>query len=519
MNPRKVLHLCRACVLVPLFLTTGTGHLSGQEMLGVINGNYSGVNGLLINPANAGITRSGISINLLGGDFFLNSNYFFVNRKDYSFIRLFSLDINDPAYMHIYDFPEYLFRDTVHYFDYFKNTDQKYLFSNLRIAGPSLTIRMGRHAFSLVTGWRNNLSVEKFPYNAANFIFRGQDYSPQHNITYDEGYFTFTALSWIELGLGYSYTVYKDDLNEINAGITAKGLLCTGAAYGIVDNVTYMVPNTDSIYFYKMNATVGLDLPMNYADNSFPVFDPFVRGTGFSGDIGINYIYSGGYDPPETASSRNRPDPEQKYLFRMGLSLLDAGWIRLHKGVQVHEFNDVDNRLWSGLRNYHACSVQNLLRSASYNLLGDSLASLTGITSFTTYLPTAASFQLDYYVGYNLFVNATVVQGIRLGKPSVRRPTLISITPRYETPIYEVSLPVSLVDFENPAIGLAVRIYSLVIGTEKLGTFLNLTDVKGIDFYFSLGINLNPKNNRWSFKGTREAPCDAYPDYRRYQVR
>ena len=319
--------------------------------------------------------------------------------------------------------------------------------------------------------------------------------------------------------MGYSYTVYKDDLNEINAGITAKGLLCTGAAYGIVDNVTYMVPNTDSIYFYKMNATVGLDLPMNYADNSFPVFDPFVRGTGFSGDIGINYIYSGGYDPPETASSRNRPDPEQKYLFRMGLSLLDAGWIRLHKGVQVHEFNDVDNRLWSGLRNYHAGSVQNLLRSASYNLLGDSLASLTGITSFTTYLPTAASFQLDYYVGYNLFVNATVVQGIRLGKPSVRRPTLISITPRYETPIYEVSLPVSLVDFENPAIGLAVRIYSLVIGTEKLGTFLNLTDVKGIDFYFSLGINLNPKNNRWSFKGTREAPCDAYPDYRRYQVR
>jgi hypothetical protein len=258
---------------------------------------------------------------------------------------------------------------------------------------------------------------------------------------------------------------------------------------------------------------------MDYTDNSFPVFNPFIRGTGFSGDIGVTYIFSGGYTPPEFSSSKNTSKPEEKYLFRAGLSLLDAGWLKLNKGVQFHEFNNVDNRLWSGLRDYHTTSIDQLLRSASYNLLGDSSASLTDRNAFSVYLPTAASFQLDYYVGYNVYVNATVVQGIRLGRPSVRRPTLISVTPRYETPIYEVSLPVSLVDLNSPAIGLAVRVYNLVIGTEKLGTFLNLTDVKGIDVYFSLGINLNPKNNHWSFKGGKGAPCEAYPNYRRYQIR
>lgn len=177
---------------------------SSQEALGIVNSNYTGVNSLWINPANVANSRNSISINLLAGDLFVNSNYIFVHRKDYSFLKLFSVNTGDPKYLYIYDYPEYTFSDSVHYYDYFKNNAKKSLYINGRIAGPSISFRLGDHAFSILTAFRNNLSGDKIPYDAANFIFRGLDFYPQQDKTYDEGYFTFTMLSWIELGAGLS---------------------------------------------------------------------------------------------------------------------------------------------------------------------------------------------------------------------------------------------------------------------------------------------------------------------------
>lgn len=493
-------------------------NVNAQEMLGIVNSNYTGTNNLLINPANAAASRYQVSINLLAGHMFFNSNYLYIHKKDFGFFKLFSVNMDDPAYMYIYDYPEYNYKDTVHYIDYLKNTVKRGFYGNLRFAGPSVTFRQGNHAFSLVTGFRNNFSIEKMPNDAANFIFRGQDFAPQHNITYEDSYFAMAVLSWIELGLGYANTFYTDGGQEFSAGITLKGLLGTGGAYGIVNNATYMVPNTDSIYFYRMNASIGLALPMNYATNEV-VSDPLIRGYGFSADAGVSYCLKGSTLLPPSSFGKNDSDHEDDYLLKAGISILDMGWINFNKEVQVHEFQDVDNRLWSGLRSFHANSIQHFLRSASQNLLGDSLASLTTQTRFSMFLPSAASVQVDYNFGSNIFLNATLFQGIRLGKRSVRRPSLLAVTPRYETPIFAVSLPVTLYDFREPAIGLAFRIYSLVVGTEKLGTFLTLTDVEGMDVYFSLGINLNPKKSDWKYKSSRSTPCESYENYNRYRVK
>ena len=151
-------------------------------------------------------------------------------------------------------------------------------------------------------------------------------------------------------------------------------------------------------------------------------------------------------------------------------------------------------------------------------MLGDSLASLTDQSDFRIWLPTALSAQFDYNFGHDLYVNATYVQGIRMGSPGVKRETLLAVTPRYETPDWEVNLPLSIVDFRHPAIGLAIRIFYLVIGTEKLGTFLNLTDISGIDLYFALNINLNPKAGKGGYSKGKGKGCESIREYKRYQV-
>jgi hypothetical protein len=234
---------------------------------------------------------------------------------------------------------------------------------------------------------------------------------------------------------------------------------------------------------------------------------------GWSFDIGASYMKLKGDYRQNKNRSMWLQGLETNYQFRAGISLLDIGKISFNQSVQVHEFKNVTNVLWSGLRTFHPTSLQELLRSASYHLLGDSMTSQTSQTKFSVWLPTAASFQFDYNFGNNLFVNATFVQGVRLGQISVRRPTLISLTPRYETRYWEVNLPLSFYDFRDPQLGLAIRIFSVVVGTEKLGTFLNLTDMNGMDVYFSLGFNIIPKEK------SRSGKCDSYEDYKRYRVK
>lgn len=490
-----------------LFLET-----KSQEMLGIMNSNFTGVNSSIINPANTVTSDQTININLLAGDFFISSNYIFIHKKDYGFLKIFRVNIMDPQFLYIYEYPQVNYSDSVYYYDYYKNSKPKNIYLNARIAGPSVMYHKGKHAFSFITGLRNNTSVVKLSYDLANFIYRGQQFRPQQNITYTDGPMRFTELSWAEIGLGYAYTIHQDYNYTLSAGITIKALLGLGAAYGVINNITYMIPNVDSLYVNNMNGTIGFSMPFDATDNTAAI-DPLIKGSGFGFDFGISYL------KPYQRTDRNKKSSiwlqgtQQNYLYKVGISLIDVGKINFNKLVQVHEFKNVTNVLWSGLRTFHPTSIQELLRSASYHLLGDSMTSQTSQTKFSVWLPTGASFQFDYNFGNNLFVNATFVQGVRLGQISVRRPTLISLTPRYETRYWEVNLPVSFYDFRDPQLGLAIRIFSLVVGTEKLGTFLNLTDVNGMDVYFSLGFNIVPKEK------SRSGKCDSYEDYKRYRVK
>jgi hypothetical protein len=483
--------------------------LKSQEMLGVVNSNFGGVKTAMMNPANTGTSEQLININLLAGDLFLSSNYIYIHKKDYGFLKIFRVNMSDPQYLYTYEYPGN-YTDSVYYFDYYKNSKSRYFYQNTRLAGPSILYHKGNDAYSLVTGLRSVSSVEKLPDDLANFIYRGMQFRPQHSETYTDGWSRFTSLTWFEAGLGYTRTIFERYDDALYAGITAKLLLGLAGAYGLVDNVTYMIPSADTIIVYNLNSRFGFSLPLNTASNAAEL-DPLVKGKGFSFDAGITYVRMKDRKRNYRESSGLRRGISNEYHYKAGISLLDMGFISFNQFVEVHEFNDVNNRIWPGLLSFNPSSLQDVIRSASYNLLGDSLASQTDATKFKIWLPSALSLQFDYNAGNNIFVNATVINGVRFAQPSVRRSSLIAVTPRYEAKYFEVSLPVSLFDYRDLQLGMALRIFNLVIGTEKLGTFLHLTDVNGMDIYFALGFNLNPKS--------KEKTCESYQDYKRYQTK
>jgi hypothetical protein len=120
----------------------------------------------------------------------------------------------------------------------------------------------------------------------------------------------------------------------------------------------------------------------------------------------------------------------------------------------------------------------------------------------------AASVQFDLCLAPRWYANATVVQRANPPVPHVDSPNIISITPRYETSFFEVSLPYSLYDYYLNRIGLAVRYHFLVLGTDKLGPYVSSNDVTGMDFYF--GIKLSDYDFIRKGKHTRQDHCPTY---------
>jgi len=107
-------------------------------------------------------------------------------------------------------------------------------------------------------------------------------------------------------------------------------------------------------------------------------------------------------------------------------------------------------------------------------------------------LPMAVSLQFDYRVKQvkNVYVAAVWVHPLRFNLHTLRRSAHLSIIPRYELKHLEFNLPIMLYEYKYPRIGFSARFSFLTIGTERLGTYLGLADLNGMDIYFSIKLNI-----------------------------
>ena len=106
------------------------------------------------------------------------------------------------------------------------------------------------------------------------------------------------------------------------------------------------------------------------------------------------------------------------------------------------------------------------------------------------WLPSAASLQLDYAITQKILVNATIVQGIPIGRNGGRRVNLLGLTPRFESRWLGVAIPITYYNFDQLRYGLAGRFGPFFMGTDDLGNLVSKSDLNGADFYF--GIKINP---------------------------
>lgn len=456
-----------------------------QEMLGIMNSNYSGITGALINPASPVTSPFYLDVNIVSANVFVENNYVYLAKEEYRFKRFFE---SNPQ------FPTHGIDNDLILYDYYNRKDKE-AYSNIRVMGPSVSVTIGRHAFGIITGARTVVSAINVPYEIAKFGFETRKFPPQYDVNYvDSRNMYLAGLAWAENGINYSYQLFNRGLDYWVVGATVKDLRGYGGGYLFMNSADYIVLDQDTLIVHNANAEAGFSLPVNFQTSAFEQ-NPLFRGKGLGFDIGVVY-------QKKKRNVRNEhfktlcAQPYVQYYYRIGVSLLDIGRIRFTKNAERLVFEDVST-YWPDLGSTDFQGIDNITQLLSNQFYGNPTQALQG-NEIKIGLPTALSIQADMNYRKNWFLNGTLVYPLQFSKTGLRRPSIIAISPRFETRTFEMSMPLSLYNFTKPRIGLSARFRGFYIGTEKLSGYFHLNDFTGIDLYFGLKFSLRKGNCRSS---------------------
>jgi hypothetical protein len=463
-------------VAILLILSLPFKCLFGQEMLGTVLGNYSGVDNTRLNPSAMNNSKVFLDVRFLGMDAFVENNYLYQTKSDYSITHFFQSGYQWPTHTEDYGTEVRIFYAN-------KSEGLKDLYVSNYIGGPSAMLVWRKHAFALTTAIRTVASGRDIPYDVANFGYLGLNYRPQHNINYNDSRpFQLSQATWAEIGLAYSYEIRAEGLNLWTAGIDVRRLFGLGGEFMSVTNINYIVPDDSTIIVKNLNARYGVAYPLDYSSSAYtPSLK--VLGKGFAFDVGATF-YRLKRVHQENYSARFCEPPHEDYLYRIGVSLIDLGAIRFTSNASQYS---IDNKssYWNNVNNIHFRNIQQILDTLSLKFYGTTDGAYRG-NSFYLWLPSAGSVQFDYHYYRNWYINATAIIPFVFTGNSLSRPAQIAITPRYETDWFEASLPVSLYNWYLPRIGLSLRFWYFTVGMDKLGYLFSFNNFTGMDFYFNI---------------------------------
>jgi hypothetical protein len=464
----------------------------GQEMFGVTLGNYSGVNGIMINPASMTNSKNYLDINLIAADFFIFNNAYYLPSADVSIY-----DIMKPGF----EFPTY--GEKQQNLLYYKNQKLKQATVNIRMQGPGAMYQYGKHAFGLTTAFRYFTSGSNIPWEMPVFGYESFSYEPLQNIAFDDYSFDVSTSAWFQLGLSYAYNIYNYLDQSISVGATISKLWGYAGVYGDISNADYIVLNDSTINIKNLDGQAGYALPVDYNNNDL-LNNPLFKGSGFGFDLGVTYVKK------KFVGTQNWRHPSQQqfeeYIYKVGLSILDLGRVNYKHNTQVIDYDNV-SAYWQNFDTISYDNVNQVVQEISNVFYGDPNASYAG-NKMKIGLPTAISLQFDYHYSENIYFGALWIHPIRLNQHTLRRPAQLAIIPRYETKMLEISVPITLYEYRYPRVGLAFRYSFLTIGTERLGTYLAIADLNGLDIYFSVKIGFG--KGTYKFKSNNKCYNNEY---------
>jgi len=460
-----------------------------QDMLGIRNSNYAGLQGLGINPALINNSRLDIDINLIGVGATIENDFLYLPKKELKFFGIKNVinKFDDKSYLDEFEINKA--NDVYNAAAYINISGIGGMFS----VGPKSTI-------ALTTQFRTGVSAEGIQGHAAKYAVEGFTYDPLHGTTFLGKDFEVNILGWLEYGLSFATTLYENEKGSLNTGVTLKYLQGVGAAYIRNANVYYNVLNDSDMVF-----GAGQFSSIDYGRVDYSSFEEISglgdlnNGSGIGFDIGFTYDF---LKDPSTwqyeMDGKKHTDPTvNRYKLRLGLSLLDAGSIKFKENAATLHLETTNGFYpdWNVDEFDNNIDFDESMSGIFYN--GDSAASFR-TDNFKMNLPMALSLQADWNVYKKFYLNAAYIHGFENKKTGIDRPSVAALTPRYETKWFDVSVPISYYNYTGKIsrVGLAFRLASFFIGSDRVGTLFGLGDMNGMDVYAGLKFSIGKERIR-----------------------
>ncbi len=282
--------------------------------------------------------------------------------------------------------------------------------------------------------------------------------------------------SWLEMFGTYSRTLWDNETDRLNAGITVKvtgglsgmtvGLENAGLLLSVRNNrISYMVNSGAGTYAYSANYDEWKK-HQSASQNIENFISAAKKNVAF--DLGMEYMIK-----PQFITNVGDEDTYFKYTWKFGISLLDLGRIKFAYGMQSRSLDQFKTGITDSLL------LRKPGRAKSLRAFNDSLAGivnnlqpLTG--NFFINEPARLVLNADRSFSEHFFVNAEVSLNLSLfavhDAPFVNEMNIVSVTPRWETRRFGAYMPVLYNTHNQLWVGGALRAGPLLLGVHNLAS-------------------------------------------------
>lgn len=440
--------------------------VKAQDETGLRLSNYSGVNGLMQNPAFSKTSFLSWDLNILAGGLFTFNDYQYfentnlvhaiANRDKLTFNstnpELIATQPSDPLY--------FSFFNPISSFDVSFNTF---------ITGPSLSLRFPKFSAGIYFNNRfafggNNIDSDLSEPSLGNW-------NPLEKKNLDA--MDAAGMAWSEIGLNFSFNIEKRRDRIVSFGVNLKYNLGYDGFYIKNHNSGNVVAISDT----QQIATGG---PVEFGfstgiarDNSGYEFG--VRGKGFGVDLGSTLVLR---------SSDSRP-----YRYKFGVAVLDLGYVHFTNNAEFHIIPATENASIDYLDLLKTLSIDNLVLKASEQVLGSPTASKVG-SDFNILTPLALNLTVDYSISKYWYWGSLITRRMDISSNTIERDNILMTSLRFENQTYEVGTNFMLYNDVHPRVGAWIRMGPVTIGSDNIGSlFIKQAQLTGTDFYFAFKIN------------------------------
>lgn len=453
--------------------------LLAQQASGLYYENFSGIHGVVRNPASGQHGLLQWDVNIASINAYAQNNYAYVNRsnlfhffKNMDSLRILGTDeqVTDPDAFGL---------------AFYNTNKSKRAILNTDIMGPSLWINLKPIGLGLFSRLRSEGSIPLIPAQLGYYQYRDIDLNQTQNLREIKG----AGAVWSEIGINISSnSLWYDE--SLSIGMNIKYIRAHEGIYGATTGDAIYTKATENIF--QINQGV-MDLAYTGGVGDTRDFSLSQKGSGLALDIGLSKDFDN---------------------WRLGVSLRDIGNISFKSSAQHHRLvvNELVNIDVDRLSNQ--TSLSEIISDINTQLQDDNQTDSTLINDrFTLISPTRLNVTMDHHLSSRWFVHTSLVQNLAHGPRAIHAENNLAITPRYESRWLTVSAPLILSNYETIRIGLAGRLGILTIGSDDLFSLFGKRDFNGSSIYAAIKINPfgngNKKGKKVHCPKIKRSPWDS----------